>query len=227
MDRKRYLFRVEAIFFDFEGTLVDSQWNSPKATKEAIERLIALGFQKDQLPDKYSILMNEAIRTAQEIGLSSDEVKEVISTIYDKYDEDALTRWRLRAEARDFLSEIKAYGLKIALVTNLGRTALKKAIKKLYIYEFFDLLVSRDDVQYLKPEGDGLEFALKRLRLRNDNAIFVGNSIEDIHAARKAGLKVVIILDEEYKEGDILSHDPDFVIKNFYELIPYLRKETL
>lgn len=146
-------------------------------------------------------------------------MKKVLDTIYDKYDEDALSRWRLKSEARDFLSKIKEYGVKTAIVTNVGISALNRALQKFGIYEFFNILISRNDVQYLKPKGDGLELALRKLNLKKDNAIFIGNSIEDIQAAREVGLKVIIHLDEEYGDRDLLSQNPDLTIKNFYELI--------
>ena len=76
---KIFFENVEAILFDFEGTLVDLQWNLQGAVKETLEMLRTLRFPIQRLQGmKYSTLMLEAVRMAQEIGQSTDRVREKI-----------------------------------------------------------------------------------------------------------------------------------------------------
>jgi FMN phosphatase YigB (HAD superfamily) len=125
---KDFFKDVRAILFDFEGTLVDFQWNLQGAVKETLRMLRTLRFPIQRLQGmKYSTLMTEASRIAQEIGQSADRVREKIGTIYDRFDEDALMRWSLRNGFKDFLSALKTKGIKIGLVSNVGRKALEKA----------------------------------------------------------------------------------------------------
>src|SRR3989304_2627886 len=160
------LKHVEAILFDFEGTLVDLQWNLQGAVKETLEMLKTLLFPVQRLQGmKYSTLMLEAIRMAQETGQSPDTVREKIEAIYDRFDEDALMRWSLRDGSEDFLSALKTEGIKIGLVSNVGRKALEKALLKLDLHPFFNVVVSRNDVQFIKPSGEGLSLALSRLQV--------------------------------------------------------------
>jgi beta-phosphoglucomutase-like phosphatase (HAD superfamily) len=52
---------VDAVLFDFEGTLVDFQWKLAEAVAEALEMLRGMGFPKDGIRSrKYSTLMTEA-----------------------------------------------------------------------------------------------------------------------------------------------------------------------
>src|SRR4030042_6645855 len=122
---KDFFKEVESILFDFEGTLVDLQWNLQGAVKEHLERLRPLGFRIQRLRGmNYSTLMLEAMRMAQEIGQSADRVREKIGAIYDRFDEDALRRWILREGSEDLLSALKTKGIKMGLVSNVGRKAL-------------------------------------------------------------------------------------------------------
>src|SRR5512139_2745154 len=99
---KIFLKDVEAILFDFEGTLVDLQWNLQGAVEETLEMLRTLGFPIQRLQGmKYSTLMLEAVRIAQDIGQSTDKVREKIGAIYDRFDEDALMRWHLQEGSKD------------------------------------------------------------------------------------------------------------------------------
>jgi phosphoglycolate phosphatase len=221
-----FLRDVEAILFDFEGTLVDLQWNLQGAVKETLEMLITLGFPIQRLQGmKYSTLMLEAVRIAQDIGQSTEKVREKIGAIYDRFDEDALMRWHLRDGSKDVLSVLKANGIKIGLVSNVGRKALEKALLKLDLRPFFNVVVSRNDVQFIKPSGDGLRLALSRLRVISDKALYVGDSLDDILAAKAAGVKVIIIGKENSKE-ELLSAGPHQLVYDFNELLTSLTGVT-
>jgi len=224
---KIFLKNVEAILFDFEGTLVDLQWNLQRAVEETLEMLRTLGFPIQRLQGmKYSTLMLEAVGMAQEIGQSTDRVREKIGAIYDRFDEDALRRWTLREGSEDFLSALKTKGIKIGLVSNVGRKALDKALLKLDFRPFFDVVVSRNDVQYMKPSGEGLRLALSRLRVIHDKALYVGDSLDDILAAKAAGVKVIIIMGKENSKAELLSAGSDQLIYHFNELLTPLTKVT-
>jgi HAD superfamily hydrolase (TIGR01509 family) len=220
------IFRnVEAIFFDFEGTLVDFQWNLIGAVRETIQMLGTSGFPIEQLQGfKYSTLLNEVMKMAVELRRPPDEVREKIGAIYDRYDEDALTRWTLRPNARQFLSALKAKGMKTGLISNVGKKAMEKAFKKMQLQRFFDTVVTRNDVKALKPSGEGIRLALTRLQVMKDRALFIGDSLDDIQATKEAGLKVIIILGGENANNDLRPANPDFLIQSFDEIIVLLEE---
>ncbi|HVP80255.1 MAG TPA: HAD family hydrolase [Thermodesulfobacteriota bacterium] len=224
----KILFKdVEAILFDFEGTLVDCQWNLQEAVKATLYLLKTLRFPVQRLQGmKYSTLMLEALKIAQEIGQSPDRVREKIGAIYDRFDEDALTRWNLRDGSVGFLSALKTKGMRIGLVSNVGRKALEKALVKLDLHPFFDVAVSRNDVQFMKPSGEGLRLALSQLRVGQDKTLYVGDSLDDIQAAKAASVKVIIIMGKENSKADLLSADPDQLIYHFNELLASLTGVT-
>jgi phosphoglycolate phosphatase len=216
---------VEAVLFDFEGTLVDFQWNLQGAVQETLERLEALGFPVDRLQGKkYSVLKNHAMAMAWEIGKSPEQVKEEIDSIYDRFDADALLRWSLRPQAKEFLNSLRASDIRTGLVSNVGKKAIEEGIKKLGLSSVFNILVSRNDVRHLKPNGEGIRLALNHLDIPAEKALFVGDSIDDIQAAKEAGLRVIIILGGENPKPDLLSGGPDFLIQDYGELISCLRE---
>jgi HAD superfamily hydrolase (TIGR01509 family) len=220
MTRGIRLCNIEAMLFDFEGTLVDFQWQLSAAVAETLKMLWNMGFAKDRvLSRRYSTLMTEAMQVATEIGLPPTQVQEKIGCVYDRYDEDALTRWALRPDVKDFLKAIKAKGIRTGLVSNVGGKTLTKALSKLGLAEFFDVALSRNDVLNLKPNPDGLNLAIGRLGISKDNSIFLGDSLDDINAARNAGIRVMIITDGENVKEDILAAKPDHVIQSYKELL--------
>jgi phosphoglycolate phosphatase len=224
---KIFFENVEAALFDFEGTLVDLQWNLQGAVDETLEMLGTLGFPIQRLQGmKYSTLMLEAVRMAPEMGQSTNRVREKIGDIYDWFDEDALMRWHLREGSKDLLSVLKTRGIQIGLVSNVGKKALDKVLPKLDLHPFFNVVVSRNDVQSMKPSGEGLRLALSRLRVISDKALYVGDSSDDIQAAKAAGVKIIVIMDNENSKAELLSAGPDQLIYHFNELLTPLTKVT-
>jgi HAD superfamily hydrolase (TIGR01509 family) len=219
---KDFFKEVEAILFDFEGTLVDLQWNLEGAVKETLEMLRTLRFPIQRLQGmKYSTLMSEALRMAQEIGQPTDRVREKIGAIYDRYDEDALTRWALRPNAKTFLFTLKGKGMKTGLISNVGKMVLEKAIQKLNLHQLFDVVVTRNDVRSPKPSSEGILLALNHIGVKKENAFFIGDSLDDVYAAKNASLRVIVILGGENPEPDLLTANPDFLINDFGEFLVF------
>ncbi len=217
---KDFFKDVKAILLDFEGTLVDFQWNLIGAVRETVEMLRTSGFPIDRFQGcRYSTLMNEAMKIAIELRQPPDEVRERIGAIYDRYDEDALTRWTLRPNARYFLSAVKIKGMKTGLISNVGKKTLERAFKIMELQRLFDAVVTRNDVKALKPSGEGIRLALSRLHVIKDGALFIGDSLDDIQAAKEAGLKVMIILGGENPKPDLLRAQPDYLVNHYDELL--------
>jgi phosphoglycolate phosphatase len=215
--------RLESIgemLFDFEGTLVDFQWKLFEAIEETLEMLWNMGFTKDMIHSrKYSTLMTEALQSAADIGLSPDRVREKIYCVYERYDADALTRWALRSGVRDFLNSIKMEGIRTGIVSNVGGKSIAKALLTFNLEDCFDIVISRNDVMNLKPDPEGLNVAIEKLMIGKDRVMLVGDSLDDINAARNAGIRVMIITDGENVKEDILAARPDHVIQSYEELL--------
>ena len=217
-DEKR--LKADAILFDFEGTLVDFQWQLSAAITETLEMLWQMGFAPERiLSRKYSTLLSEAMQAAAEIGLSPEQVRERIGEIYDRYDEDALTRWTLRPFVLESLVAIKEKGIRTALVSNLGGKTLTAALSKFSLTNYFDIVLSRYDVKNLKPSPDGLHLALAKLGVSKDASIFIGDSLDDVNAAKAAGIRVVIITAGENATEEIQAAQPDQMIRCYKELL--------
>jgi HAD superfamily hydrolase (TIGR01509 family) len=202
----------EAVLFDFEGTLVDFQWSLAAAEAELRAVLSDLGF--DLTPfvrDNYAVLRSRALDLA-----SSDDVRHRIEArfgeIYDRYDRDALTRWSLQRGAQELLQGLRTAGVRLALISNVGRLALGDALARLGLSTAFDAVVTRNDVGRAKPSGEGLRKALSLLHADPDRAMMVGDSLSDLFAARDAGVEVAILLGGENPPELIHQNQPDHVI---------------
>jgi phosphoglycolate phosphatase-like HAD superfamily hydrolase len=78
----------------------------------------------------------------------------------------------------------------------------------------------------MKPSGEGLTLALRRLQVPKEKALYVGDSSDDVQAAKAAGVRVIIIMDKEGSKAEFLSAGPDQLITHFKELLTPLTRAT-
>ncbi|MFL7838320.1 MAG: HAD family hydrolase [Candidatus Promineifilaceae bacterium] len=172
--------KIKAILFDFDGTLLDSF----PAHYEAFKVTLA-HFDVEVTPELYK-------QTYSPNWLS---VYEAFGIPQDKY-EEADNIWLAEArkhkpqlfpEVRPLLESLRdEYSL--GLVTSGSRGRVLRDLTSTGIREYFQVLVTGDNVSRPKPDPEGLLIALEELTLQPEQALFVGDAREDYLMAQAAGV---------------------------------------
>lgn len=197
---------------------MDFQWNLKGASDQARTEMVRMGLPAAALPDHYALLRNTALALAEERGLDKMETARRIDAIYDRYDVDALSRWSLQPGVAPLLPWLKGKQVKLGLVSNICRMAIEQALARFGVGGFFDCVVTRDDVEKMKPSGEGIHRALEQLGARPSEALFVGDSVSDIQAAQDAGVQVAIVQGGESAPASLIAAGPTFLWANIHEL---------
>jgi len=183
--------RIELIIFDLQGTLVDNKIDFVSMKREIIKLLIK----------KYGLNIDEELflrrRVVEILEYAKDNVDDKtyntifqeISQIADKYEIDAAINSKLKADVKDVLKALRRKNYKIAILTNDGRKSTEIILNRFGLKEFFDCIVTRDDINTLKPDPLGIERILERIKVDKQNVIFIGDSIIDIQAAKNARIR--------------------------------------
>ncbi len=221
---------MNLLIFDFEGTLVDFQWQLQAAMDE-VRPLVREKTQSLDLDPKiiaeadYCHLYNYLLDHIADKRLRSEIISQ-IDVIFDFYDDDAALRWQLYPEVHNLLTGLQQAGWKIALDSNVGRRALDRMLEKFSLNQYFAPAISRDEVPRLKPASVGIDLIKSHFpeaKLADPKQIFlVGDSVTDIETARNAGIKVIILTNGEDKTERLQAHQPDYLIQNLIELTTIL-----
>ena len=187
--------KFEAVLFDLDGTLVDFQWDLEKAIPEICAILSDAGMDMACYgdPPSYVSLFNLTREiTDQWIGRgAADDARTLLAKlddVYDRYDQDAMTRWQPYPETRSVLTELAREGYRLGIVSNCGRQAVQGILSRFNLTGFFEIVLSRQDISRLKPHPESLNLALEALSLPSEQVLFVGDSINDILAAGNTGM---------------------------------------
>jgi len=102
-------------------------------------------------------------------------------------------------------------GIKKGIVTNTPRNRAFQVVRMLGIEQFFDTIVTSDDVSRGKPSPEIVFRACKNLGVEPEKTILVGDTRSDVDAGHDAGCRVFGI--------DIVA---DYTIKNILDLVGFL-----
>ena len=220
-DSKKSL-RVREIFFDFEGTLVDFQWQLIPAVNECVSVLVNAGFKKEWYGSNpsYAHIYNHTFDlTRKEKGKGGEPpALAIIDTIYDQYDADALTRWNLYPQTLEVVETLGKQGFRMGIISNIGKVALRTAMDRLDLSSRIEMVISRNDVKRLKPHPEGLIKAAEALQVDPAQILFIGDSRNDAKAARAAGMLAGYLRGGEDSPEDMAQFPTDLEIDNLGQL---------
>lgn len=217
---------MKLISFDLEGTLVDFHWKLEEAEEEALTLLVKKGIPREIFDStSYDDIYNLAQEKNTEWGFPDGYLTSLLDDIYDKYDLDAASRWKTWDGVEHVLNQLQEH--KTALISNIGRKGLLKFFAKNDLQDKFGKIVSRNDMQLLKPHGEGLLRIIEWARVEKENAIHIGDSLSDLFAARNAGIKICIVLGGQHAPEVLLKENPDLVLNKIEELPSALKSINL
>ncbi|MDU1457964.1 MAG: phosphoglycolate phosphatase, partial [Klebsiella sp.] len=150
-----------------------------------------------------------------------EEQVRILRKLFDRYyGEVAEEGTFLFPHVADTLGALQAKGLPLGLVTNKPTPFVAPLLEALDIAKYFSVVIGGDDVQNKKPHPEPLLMVAEKLGLAPAELLFVGDSRNDIQAAKAAGCRS-IGLTYGYNYGEPISQsEPDYIFDQFNELLP-------
>ena len=214
---------IRAVIFDLDGTLLAMKLKVKEAKEKLIQRLREIGVNVDEIDLKIPTeeIVSKIIR---EYGFSRDYLMKLVDEAYIPYELEAAEVAELRKGIREVLRELKAMGFKLAVASNSARRGVYLALENTSIRDLFDVIVTRSDVNRMKPNGALIAETVKRLNVKPSEAVYIGDTVHDVLAARRVGVKSIAILGGAHSANLILNSKPDILIEDVKEIPKVLRK---
>lgn len=193
---------IKAVFFDIDGTLVDSNDQHVLAWQEAFEEM-GYRFSTDAIHAQVGKGADNLVPTLLP-GLDPEKAEQLGTRSGEIFKAKYLGAVQPFEGAHDLLARVKAAGQKVVLATSASGEERDHYLGLLDAHELVEASTSADDVEHTKPAPDIFLAALKKVApLGAEEVIVVGDSPYDIEAAARAGMAAVGLRSGKFAEATL------------------------
>jgi len=196
------------IILDLDGTLADTIEAHIEAARKALKEL-GYDVPKEELRKRFGIPLKEILNDLK-IYVDYEEVSKKRLEFFD------FSKIKLIDGAEEFLVRAKMKH-KLALVTNTEKKLTYKILEHLGIKNYFDLILTRDDVRKGKPDVEPYVRVVLYFKEHVKNCIAIGDSIYDLIPAKRLGMKAYGVLTGVGKKEE-LEKIADAVFENILQI---------
>ena len=121
--------------------------------------------------------------------------------------------------AVETLQKVRSRGVQIGIVTNNGRAGTDLTLARLGLQKIFDVVITRDDCEEMKPSAEPVRKALAGMHVMVQNSILVGDGVMDVLAAKATGLPSVAVATGPFSNERLLKVEPDYFLGSINDLL--------
>jgi phosphoglycolate phosphatase len=187
---------LTTVLFDLDGTLLDTLPDIACALNRALHDE---GLAERPLEEvlagvgRGAAVLIDRMTAQQPDPLLRERVLAGFFSHYEALHRKGASTVRAFAGVRGCLDELLLRGFRLAVVTNKRRDLALRSLEDGGVLDAFELVVGGDTCRHRKPHPEPLLYALSALNQDPSAALMVGDSANDVDAARAAGLPVVVV----------------------------------
>lgn len=197
---------VAGVLYDLDGTLLDTAADITLALNRTFAEY---GWRSMSEPEVRLMIgrggqvLLERAASSQQRSLDASALAAMVERFYQHY---GALEARNESVAQPYpgvistLQRLRQAGLRAAVVTNKQHRFAVELFERLQMAAWIDLVVGGDTCERRKPDPQPLLYACQRLALPLTQTVVVGDSINDVLAARAGGLSIVCVT-YGYNEG--------------------------
>lgn len=210
------------IAFDLDGTLVntvpdlsysiDAMLNKlslPAAGETKVRSWVGHGIER---------LVTQALTNQMDKSPDKALIAKALTIFIQEYKNNTCRQSQLYEGAVESLNYLAEKQLKLACITNKLSQFTDIVLKTLGIYNKFGIIVSGDTLAKRKPDPLPLLHVADYFNIRPEQALMVGDSLNDINAAHTAGFQMICVSYGYNLNQNIQSVRPDRTIGSLIEL---------
>jgi pyrophosphatase PpaX len=204
-----------------DGTLVSSLPVIYHCENEISRKYLQSSLTLEEVISKFGPPAHRIIKDMTQ-NLSDALQSRAVTDYYDCYRTQVSTRELVFPGITDLLRKIKVSGHRLALFTGVEKNMMEYTLSPFKLSEFFEVKITADDIQKSKPDPEGINLALSRIKASPKESIYVGDSPADIVAGKRAGVLTGAALWSPEDRGDPTTEHPDFEFRSVQQLSDFL-----
>lgn len=214
--------KFKAFIFDFDNTVIYSNEDHVKSFLKVAKK-IGRNIHADEVRKRFGMPAFEILSDLFP-DLSRKEIVKIRhekERIYRKV--VAKKKVRTIGGIRNLLEFLKKKKIKIAIVSSASVKNINVGLRMNRLVKYFQVKVGAESVKRHKPFPDPLLKAAKKLHVKPKDCIFIGDSIYDMIAAKRAGIRRLGLTTGFYNSKQMKRNGAMMTFKNHVEVLRTLK----
>jgi HAD superfamily hydrolase (TIGR01509 family) len=208
---------VEAVVFDWDGTLVDSKRALVASFQETTREVLGEPFPTEEA-DIERIVQVRGQEAFEEIAGGDPALFERIDSVFHRVYVEQQAAIEPFPGAVETIERLRAAGQRIGVATSKARIRLDLEAERTGIGALLDVSISGDEVKVAKPDPESVAEAIRRLGVSPAATLYVGDGPNDVRAARAAGA-IAVAVSFGFHPAEARAENPDHLIDALSELV--------
>lgn len=206
--------KITTLLFDLDGTLINTNELIIASFLHTLNHYYPNQYTRE---DVFEFIGPSLLETFS--GLDHERAEEMIEHYreHNHFHHDLLVQEY--EGVYETILALKERNYKVGIVTTKMRKAVERGLIKGRLDQFFDVVVTFDDVKKTKPDPEPIELALKLIGSSADETIMVGDNSHDILAGKNAGTKTAGVAWTLKGRDYLEQYSPDYMLDNMRDLL--------
>lgn len=213
--------KIKAVFFDLDGTLVNTLADLTNAMNFALEKF----GQKQLSQEECRVAIGKGAHAFVSGALPPDRQDlhdDVLGAMWQSYHDSNFAHSRIYEGMVETLDGLRQRGVGLAVVTNKDQAFAEKMLEQFFGAEAFDYIVGVAPDGIVKPDPTSTLKALGSMGILAQECLFIGDSDVDIKTAGAAGIRSVGVSWGFRSKGELEAAGADIIIDNPREILDLL-----
>lgn len=208
---------IKNLIFDFDGTLIDSSLGVIEAVNYSLRQM----GQSQQKPEAIKAFIGYPLEMMYP-HFTNVPVEELRKHFQTKAAETVVSSTTTLPGVKQTLQELENRKYRMAVATTKIKRHVDGILEKFGWQNLFHAATGGDEVEKVKPDPSILRLTLERLNADPSETLVIGDTINDVLAAKAVPMKVVAVASPYGGQEKVIAAKPDFFIKSINELLALL-----
>lgn len=210
--------QITTILFDLDGTLLDTNELIVTSYLHTFEQFFPGRFKREDVMPFLGPPLYDAFKS-----VDPDKAEEMVKIYRDFNMEKHDLLVREFEGVFETIRTLHENDMKMAIVSTKIRKTVVKGLKLTGLDQFFDVIITLDDVEKAKPDPEPLLKALGALESEPREAIMIGDNYHDILGGKNAGTFTCGVAWSLKGKDYLEQFDPDFMLKKMPDLLDIVK----
>ncbi|PEJ58303.1 pyrophosphatase PpaX [Bacillus sp. AFS002410] len=209
--------KINTILFDLDGTLINTNELIIASFLHTLNKYYPDQYKREHVIPFMGPTLTESFSTVDEGRVDEliSEYRRFNMEMHDEFVEEYETVY-------ETIETLHRLGYKIGIVTTKARNVVEMGLSFGRLKQFFDIVVTIDDVQNAKPHPEPIQLALKKLNSIPEESLMVGDNYHDIEGGKNAGTETAGVAWSLKGKEFLATYKPDFMLEKMSDILSIL-----